>query len=114
MESFFPEGAKMNMIEKQVHMYGKPGVVTDDVVKVVDDVINYVGKEINFATSLGLGKSVLFINELYRRAKEDPTIKLKIMTALSLENQLARADLSRDSLDLLLIGFLVDALILSI
>lgn len=95
MESFFPEGAKMNMIEKQVHMYGKPGVVTDDVVKVVDDVINYVGKEINFATSLGLGKSVLFINELYRRAKEDPTIKLKIMTALSLEKPVGKSGLEQ-------------------
>lgn len=75
----------MNMLDKSIHMYGRTGVITDDVAKVVDDVINYVGKEINFATSLGLGKSVLFINELYRRAKEDPTIKLKIMTALSLE-----------------------------
>ncbi|NLV66228.1 MAG: hypothetical protein GXY14_01000 [Spirochaetes bacterium] len=66
-------------------MYEKPGVITDDLEKVVDDIINYLDKEINFATSLGLGKSILFINELYRRAKEDPTIKLKIMTALSLE-----------------------------
>ncbi len=68
-----------------MHMYGKTGVVTDDLEKVVDDIINYLDKEIIFATSLGLGKSVLFINELYRRAKEDSSIKLKILTALSLE-----------------------------
>ena len=76
-------------------MYGKTGVITDDVVKVVDDVINYIGKEINYATSLGLGKSVLFTNELYRRAKEDPTIKLKIMTALSLEPPMGKSELEK-------------------
>ena len=50
----------MNMLEKSVSMYGKTGVVTDDVVKTVDDVINYVGKEINFAMTLGLGKPAIF------------------------------------------------------
>ena len=76
-------------------MYGKTGVITDDVEKVVDDIINYVGKEINFSTSLGLGKCVLFINELYRRAKEDPEIKLKIMTALSLEKPSGKSELEK-------------------
>ena len=66
-------------------MYSNTGVVTDDVIKAVDDVINYVGKEITFGMTLGLGKPVLFINELYARAKKDSTIKLKILTALSLE-----------------------------
>lgn len=85
----------MNMVEKSIHMYGRTGVITDDVVKTVDDIINYVGKEINFATSLGLGKSVKFINELYRRAKEDPEIKLKIMTALSLEIPTGKSELEK-------------------
>jgi acyl-CoA hydrolase len=85
----------MNMVEKSIHMYGRTGVTTDDVVKTVDDIINYVGKEINFATSLGLGKSVKFINELYRRAKEDPEIKLKIMTALSLEIPTGKSELEK-------------------
>ncbi len=76
-------------------MYGRTGVITDDVVKVVDDTINYIGKEINYATSLGLGKSVLFTNELYRRAKEDPSIKLKIMTALSLEPPMGKSPLEK-------------------
>ena len=83
----------MNMVDKTIHMYGRTGVITDDVVKVVDDVINYIGKEINFSTSLGLGKSVLFVNELYRRAKEDPTIRLKIITALSLEKPAGKSEL---------------------
>ena len=89
----------MNRIDNSVHMYGKTGVITDDVEKVVDDVIKHVGKEINFSTSLGLGKSVLFINELYRRAKEDPTIKLKIMTALSLEIPKGKSELERRMVD---------------
>ena len=80
-------------------MYGKTGVVTDDVVKTVDDVINYVGKEINFAMTLGLGKPVRFINELYRRAKEDPTIKLHIITALSLEKPKGKSDLEKRLVD---------------
>lgn len=50
---------------------------TNDVVKAVDDVINYVGKDITYGMTLGLGKPVHFINELYRRAKEDPSIKLQ-------------------------------------
>ena len=76
-------------------MYGKTGVVTDDVAKTVDDVINYVGKEINFAMTLGLGKPVRFINELYRRAKEDPSIKLNVITALSLEKPRAKSELEK-------------------
>ncbi len=83
----------MNMLEKSIHMYGRTGVTTDDVVKTVDDLINYVGKEINFSTALGLGKPVRFINELYRRAKEDPGIKLKIMTALSLEKPTGKSEI---------------------
>ncbi len=76
-------------------MYGRTGVVTDDVVKTVDDVINYVGKEIRFAMTLGLGKPVRFINELYRRAKEDPSIKLTIITALSLEKPRPNSELEK-------------------
>ncbi|HPS87492.1 MAG TPA: acetyl-CoA hydrolase/transferase C-terminal domain-containing protein [Spirochaetota bacterium] len=80
-------------------MYGKTGVVTDDVVKTVDDVINYVGKEINYAMTLGLGKPVRFINELYRRAKEDPSIKLNIITALSLEKPTGKSELEKRLVD---------------
>ena len=66
-------------------MNGKTGVIYNDVKKSVDDVLDYMGNEISFAMTLALGKPILFINELYRRAKEDPTIKLNIVTALSLE-----------------------------
>jgi len=92
----------MNMLEKtdsSVHMYGKTGVVTDDTAKTVDDLINYVGKDINFAMTLGLGKPVRFINELYRRAKEDSSIKLNIITALSLEKPKGKSDLEKRLVD---------------
>ncbi len=85
----------MNMRNKATSIYNKTGVVTDDMAKVVDDVINYVGKEINYAMTLGLGKPVLFANELYKRAKEDPSIKLKFITALSLEAPSGKSELEK-------------------
>ncbi|HBW38043.1 acetyl-CoA hydrolase/transferase C-terminal domain-containing protein [Desulfosporosinus sp. BICA1-9] len=76
-------------------MNEKPGTIYDDVKKCVDEVINYVGKDITFSMTLALGKPILFINELYRRAKEDPEIKLKIITALALEKPKGHSDLEK-------------------
>ena len=53
--------------------------------KIVDEVIARVGNTINLATPLALGKANHVINAFYRRAKEDPSISLNIMTALTLE-----------------------------
>jgi len=44
-------------------------IIYDDVKKCVDEVIQYIGKDICFAMPLALGKPVRFVNELYRRAK---------------------------------------------
>ncbi len=85
----------MNLYDKSAGIYDKTGVITDNTVKAVDDVINYVGKEINFAMTLGLGKPVLFVNELYRRAKTDPSIKLNIITALSLEKPAGKSEIEK-------------------
>lgn len=77
-------------------MKDKAGVVYEDVQKLVDDVINYVGKEdITFSMPLALGKSILVCNELYRRAKEDPEIKLRIVTALALEKPRGHSELEK-------------------
>ncbi|HZK84770.1 MAG TPA: acetyl-CoA hydrolase/transferase C-terminal domain-containing protein [Desulfosporosinus sp.] len=76
-------------------MNEKPGIIYDDAKKCVDEVIKYVGKEITFCMPLALGKPILFINELYRRAKEDPGIKLKIITALALEKPKGHTDLEK-------------------
>lgn len=50
-----------------------------------DRIIRDLDKNITLGIPLGIGKPVQIVNELYRRAKEDNSIKLKIMTALSLE-----------------------------
>jgi hypothetical protein len=71
------------------------GVICDDVKKCVDEVIDYIGKDIVFAMSLALGKPVRFCNEIYRRAKEDPSINLKIITAFPLEKPTGKSDLER-------------------
>lgn len=71
------------------------GQIHDDVKKCVDEVIKYIGKDIVFAMTLGLGKPVLFCNELYRRVKEDPSMSLKIITALPLEKPTGKSDLEK-------------------
>ena len=71
------------------------GMVTDDVKKCVDEVLNYVGKDITISITLALGKPPLFVNELYRRAKEDPEIKLKIITGLVLEKPKGHSELEK-------------------
>jgi acyl-CoA hydrolase len=78
-----------------MYMNGKTGVVTDDVAYCVDEVIKYLGNDIKASMPLGLGKPMLFINELYRRAKENPEIKLVIMTALTLEVPKGKTDLEK-------------------
>lgn len=76
-------------------MNGKTGVICNDVQKSVDDVLNYMGNEISFAMTLALGKPILFINELYKRAKEDSSIKLKIVTALALERPRVKSEIEK-------------------
>jgi len=76
-------------------MNNNPGIIYEDVKKCVDEVIQYVGKDISFCMTLALGKPILFINELYRRAKEDPEISLKIITALALEKAKGHSDLEK-------------------
>lgn len=71
------------------------GEICNDVQKCVNEVIEYLGKDINFAMTLALGKPVRFINELYRRAKEDPAIKLRIITAFPLEKPTGKSELEK-------------------
>jgi acyl-CoA hydrolase len=51
----------------------------------VDLALAAVGKEIVLGMPLGLGKPNQLANAFYRRAKADPTIRLRILTSLSLE-----------------------------
>ncbi|MEE4250390.1 MAG: acetyl-CoA hydrolase/transferase C-terminal domain-containing protein [Alcanivoracaceae bacterium] len=61
----------------------------------VDRVLETVGGEIRLGLPLGLGKPNRFVNELYRRACEDPHISLSIYTALSLGRPKAGSDLEK-------------------
>jgi len=61
------------------------------------DAENYIysklGKTILMATPLGLGKPNQLINLIYERAKSDPSCKLKIFTALSLDIPSPKSDM---------------------
>ena len=59
-----------------------PGFTSPD--ECAKAVVERVGKDIRLALPLGLGKANRLTNALYAMAKADPTIKLRIYTALSI------------------------------
>ena len=70
-----------------------------DVEKIVDAIIARTGKNIVLGLPLGLGKANTIANALYARAVADPSIKLKIFTALTPEVPRASGDLERRFLE---------------
>ena len=62
---------------------------------IADDIIRDVGKALVVGLPLGLGKANHIINALFRRAVADPSIRLTIFTALTLEKPRPSADLER-------------------
>ena len=66
---------------------------------IVEKVIAQVGKTINIATPLAIGKANHVINAFYRKAKSDKSIKLTIMTALTLERPKGKSLLEKRFLD---------------
>ncbi|NKF21139.1 acetyl-CoA hydrolase/transferase C-terminal domain-containing protein [Solimonas marina] len=58
--------------------------VVTDVEQAVDRIIDRVGKRIVLGIPLGLGKPVELVNALFRRAQQDASMQLRILTALSL------------------------------
>ena len=70
--------------------------VVDDVEAAVDHILARVGRHVVLGIPLGLGKPVELCNALYRRACREPSLRLSILTALSLappapQNALERA-----------------------
>ncbi len=72
-----------------------PPSILDDPETCVDAVIARVGKRLLIGTPLGIGKPNPLLNAFFRRARTDPSIQLKIMTALSLEKPAWHSDLER-------------------
>lgn len=80
-------------------MEAKRPVYYQDAENAVDAVIEKVGKEIILGLPLGLGKPNEFTNAVYLRAKNDPSIKLTLCTALSLERPRGASDLEKRFLE---------------
>jgi acyl-CoA hydrolase len=71
----------------------------DDPAQLADAIVDKVGKTIVLALPLGLGKANHIANALYARAAADPSIRLTIFTALTLEPPHAKSDLEHRFLD---------------
>ncbi len=74
-------------------------LILEDVERAVDEIVARVGKTVAIGVPLGLGKPVQLINALYARAKDDPTLKLRIFSALSLDRPRGSSKLERAFLD---------------
>ncbi len=71
----------------------------ESICECVDATIEAVGRELVIAIPLGIGKPIPLVNEFYRRAVADPTLTLKIYTALSLKKPVGSNDLERRFLE---------------
>ena len=71
----------------------------DDPARLADAIVEKVGKTIMLALPLGLGKANHIANALYAKAAADPSIRLTIFTALTLEAPRAKNELERRFLD---------------
>jgi hypothetical protein len=67
----------------------------DDAASLADRVVDRAGPSIVLALPLGLGKGVLVANALFDRAAADPTVDLRIFTALTLDKPRPPSELER-------------------
>lgn len=74
---------------------GAGPTVLKDAVRLADTIIERVGKTIVLALPLGLGKANHIANALYAKAVADPSIRLTIFTALTLETPSGKSELER-------------------
>jgi acyl-CoA hydrolase len=71
----------------------------DEVGECVDAALRRLGPRIVLGTPLGIGKPNPLLNEFYRRAGRDPSLRLTIFTALSLNTPTAKSELERRFLE---------------
>jgi len=81
-----------------IHTSSAPAIF-DDPARLADAIIAKVGKTIVLAMPLGLGKANHIANALYDKAATDPSLKLTIFTALTLEPPRAKSELEHRFLD---------------
>jgi acyl-CoA hydrolase len=79
-------------------MTAKPHIVTD-ANEIADAIVAKVGRDIVLGLPLGLGKAPHIANALFARAAADPSIKLTIFTALTLEKPRYKSALERRFLE---------------
>ncbi|MES1923876.1 acetyl-CoA hydrolase/transferase C-terminal domain-containing protein [Salinisphaera sp. T31B1] len=65
----------------------------------IDWLIETMGRELHVGAPLGLGKAATLMNALYARARADSSIRLSILTALSLDLPEASSELERRLMD---------------
>ncbi len=81
-----------------IHSGGSPQKFADPVA-LADAIVERVGKTIVLALPLGLGKANHIANALFARAAADPSIRLTIFTALTLEPPGAKSELEHRFFD---------------
>ncbi|TXT40332.1 MAG: hypothetical protein FD135_1356 [Comamonadaceae bacterium] len=67
----------------------------DSIAAAVDHLLDTIPGDIVLGIPLGVGKPNTFVNALYRRIKANPSRRLKIITALSLEKPVGKSELER-------------------
>src|SRR5262249_29760242 len=90
------------MTSERVGMTRRSGgtpIAFEDPDRVADAIIDRVGKHIELALPLGLGKANHVANALFKRAAADASINLRIFTALTLEKPRSKSDLERRFLE---------------
>ncbi|MEQ1515012.1 MAG: acetyl-CoA hydrolase/transferase C-terminal domain-containing protein [Usitatibacteraceae bacterium] len=73
--------------------------IIDSIEAAVDHILHLIPGDIVFGIPLGIGKPNPFVNALYARIKADPSRRLRIITALSLEKPLGKSELERHFLE---------------
>jgi acyl-CoA hydrolase len=68
-------------------------LVVDSIARAVDEVLARVDGDVVLGIPLAIGKPNPFVNALYRRIKAQPTRRLRIVTALSLERPVGKSEL---------------------
>lgn len=80
-------------------MQTKSPCYCEDVEGCVDEVITRVGRRIVLGIPLGIGKPNPLVNAFYQRAKAEPELHLKIITAITVETPKGSSDLEKRFLE---------------